>query len=184
MRHPFQSKMSHAVERNKGFTLLELIIVIIILGILSVSVSTRFGGTSGFAEYTYQARLISSLRNMQLRAMQDTRQNYCFQINFSNSPAAFGPPTLSYNPGTPSDTCSTAIDHTGPEYLATSASEMSDESVVFGSLPFNYIGFDNLGRPVTDDLSSVNCSAGCQVDFVAQETASVCIESEGYIHVC
>ena len=167
-----------------GFTLLELIIVIIILGILSVSVSTRFGGTSGFAEYTYQARLISSLRNMQQRAMQDTRQGYCFQINFATSPAAFGPPTLSYNPATPSATCSTAIDHTGADYLTTSVSEMSDESVVFGSLPFNYIGFDNLGRPITDDAGSPNCASGCQVDFVAQDTASVCIESEGYIHVC
>jgi MSHA pilin protein MshC len=171
-------------SKRAGFTLIELIVVIIILGILAVSVFTRFDGTSGYAEYTYQARLISSLRNMQQRAMQDTRQNYCFQINFSSSPAAFGPPTLSYNPGDAAATCSTSIDHSNPDYLTTSASEMNDDEVVYGSLPFNFIGFDNLGRPLTDDSDSPNCATSCQVDFVAQNTASVCIESEGYIHVC
>lgn len=171
-------------SKRAGFTLIELIVVIIILGILTVSVFTRFDGTSGYAEYTYQARLISSLRNMQQRAMQDTRQDYCFQINFSSSPAAFGPPTLSYNPGDSAVTCSSSIDHSNPDYLTTSTSEMSDEGVAFGSLPFNFIGFDSLGRPLTDDSGTPNCVSGCQVDFVAQETVSVCVESEGYIHVC
>ncbi|MFT4939347.1 MAG: MSHA pilin protein MshC [Paraglaciecola sp.] len=171
-------------SKRAGFTLIELIVVIIILGILAVSVFTRFDGTSGYAEYTYQARLISSLRNMQQRAMQDTRKDFCFQINFSSSPVAFGPPSLSYNPGDATATCSTSIDHSNPDYLSTSASEMSDEGVVFGSLPFNFIGFDSLGRPLTENIASPNCGSGCQVDFVAQETVSVCIESEGYIHVC
>ncbi|MBL4631847.1 MAG: prepilin-type N-terminal cleavage/methylation domain-containing protein, partial [Paraglaciecola sp.] len=82
--------------RHQGFTLIELIVVIILISVLSVSAYSRFSGTSGFSEYTYQARLISALRNMQTRAMHDNRDGYCFKINFNTSTAAFGPPTLRY----------------------------------------------------------------------------------------
>ena len=173
--------------KQQGFTLVELIVIIIIIGILAASVSSRFSGSSGYAEYTYQARLIAALRNMQQRAMQDTRPGYCFQINFSTSPSsdAFGPPTLSYNPGgNTSDTCSNTIDHGNSDYLSTSASEMNDEGVTFASLPFAFIGFDDLGRPLTDNINSANCVSTCQVDFVGEQTVSVCVESQGYIHVC
>ena len=172
------------IVKQKGFTLLELIIVIVILGILAVTASSRFDGSKGFAEYTYQARLISSLRHMQQQAIQDTRPGYCFQINFLASPAAFGPPTLSYNSGAPGATCSTLIEHGNPDYLRTTASEMAGDGVTFGTLPFTFIGFDSFGRPLTDNGSAPNCSAGCQLDFVGEASVSVCIESQGYIHVC
>ena len=181
-----KASWSNKLNSISGFTLLELLLMIIIIGILAVSLGSRFIGSGGYAEYTYQARLIASLRNMQQRAMQDTRPDYCFKINFSpsSSPAAFGPPTMSYNPGLASDTCSDTIDHANPDYLSTSANEMNDEGVTFGALPFTYIGFDDLGRPLTDNLSSANCVAACQVDFVGEQTVSVCVESQGYIHVC
>ena len=164
--------------------MLELIIVIIILGILSVSAASRFSGSSGYAEYTYQARLISSLRHMQQRAMQDTRLGYCFQVNFLASPAAFGPPTLSYDTAATGSSCDGNIDFSNPDYLRTAPNEMADESVTFGTLPFTYLGFDNLGRPLTDAAGVANCASGCQLEFVGEETLSICIESQGYIHAC
>ncbi len=170
--------------RHTGFTLVELITVIILISVLSVSVFSRFSGTSGFAEYTYQARLISALRNMQTRAMHDNRDGYCFKINLDTSTTpAFGPPVLTYAPvGDKDDTCGDDIDFSNPDYLTTNATEMSEEDVSLSTQPsFNFIDFDDLGRP-TDD--SADCSATCKITLTGESTVSVCIESEGYIHAC
>ena len=149
--------------RHSGFTLIELIVVIILLGIISVSVSSRFSGTSGFAEYTYQARLISALRNMQTRAMYDNREGYCFKINLDPSTTpAFGPPVLTYAPGgDKDDTCSNNIDFNNPDYLTTNAAEMGNEGVGLSTQPtFDFIDFDGLGRPTED---TADCSSGCKI---------------------
>ena len=143
--------------RHKGFTLIELIVVIILLGIMTVTVSSRFSGVSSFSEYTYQSRLISVLRNMQTRAMHDTRDNYCFQINFDSATPAFGPPILDYITGTTSTidaTCDTAIDFSNPDHLTTSATEMTEATVSLSTVQsstlnsFAFIGFNSLGQPV------------------------------------
>ena len=170
--------------RHKGFTLVELITVIILISILSVSVFSRFSGTSGFVEYTYQARLISTLRNMQTRAMYDNRDGYCFKVILDTSATpAFGPPVLTYAPiGDKDDTCGSAIDYNNPDYLTTNATEMSKEGVGLTTTPnFDYIDFDGLGRP---KQGGADCSASCKITLTGETTVSVCIESEGYIHAC
>lgn len=177
------------LKKTTGFTLIELIIVIILLSILSVTVFSRFSGSSGFSEYTYQARLISALRNMQTRAMHDTRDEYCFQINFDSATPAFGPPTLSYTTGASADTCQTSIDFTNADYLTTSATEMTVDGVslstLSGSTPpnFNFIAFNSLGQPV-DAIGELNCSSQCKIILTGESAVSVCIESQGYIHAC
>jgi MSHA pilin protein MshC len=158
--------------------------VIILISILSVSVFSRFSGTSGFAEYTYQARLISTLRNMQTRAMHDIRDGYCFKVIIDTSATpAFGPPTLTYAPiGDKDDTCGNSIDFSNPDYLTTSAAEMGKEGVSLSTQPaFDFIDFDSMGRPTLD---SANCNASCKISITGEATVSVCIESEGYIHAC
>jgi MSHA pilin protein MshC len=173
--------------RHKGFTFVELVIVIILISVLSVSAFSRFSGTSGFSEYTYQARLISSLRNMQTRAMHDTRNDYCFQINFDSTTPAFGPPTLNYVSDTASDkeaTCETDIEFGNPEYLTTNATEMTDAGVSLSTVPsFNFISFNSLGQPI-DATGELTCSSQCKITLTGESPVSVCIKSEGYIHAC
>jgi MSHA pilin protein MshC len=176
-------------KKSTGFTLVELIVVIVLISVLSVTAFSRFVGTSGFAEYTYQARLVSALRNMQTRAMHDNRDDYCFQINLitttATTGAAFGPPILDYvteDPGTADATCSSSIDFSHPDYLKTSATEMSSEDVTLSTEPnFSFINFDDLGRP---KVGSADCSATCKITLTGESAVSVCIESEGYIHAC
>lgn len=170
-------------NKNIGFTLVELVIVIILISTLSVLALSRYSSTSTFSEYTYQARLVSVLRNMQTRAMHDTRDGYCFQINFDNSSAAFGPPALNYTTGSAVDTCRTSIDFTNASYLTTSAIEMTDSEVSLSTLPiFDFIAFNSLGQPV--DAGELACSSQCKITLTGESTVSVCIESEGYIHAC
>lgn len=179
-----KSILGHSIKRNIGFTLVELIVVIILISILSVSVFSRFSGTSSFSEYTYQARLISVLRNMQTRAMHDTRNDYCFQVNLGTTTPAFGPPTLSYTTGNAADTCFTDIDFTNAAYLATSATEMSDAEVSLSTLPFfSFIAFNSLGQPVDSD-GLHTCVSQCKITLTGKVAVSVCIESEGYIRAC
>jgi MSHA pilin protein MshC len=174
----------HNSFRHKGFTLIELIVVVILISVLSVSVFSRFSGTSGFSEYTYQARLVSALRNIQTRAMHDTRDGYCFQINFNSAPPAFGPPTLNYTTGSSADTCQTSIDFTNADYLTTSATEMTDAEVSLSTLPsFSFISFNSLGQPV-DVAGEPTCSTRCEIILTGESAVSVCIESQGYIHAC
>jgi MSHA pilin protein MshC len=161
--------------------------VIILISILSVSIFSRFSGTSGFAEYSYQARLISALRNMQTRAMHDNRDGYCFKINLDTAVAAFGPPTLDYITESFSavdGTCSNNIDFNNPDYLTTSALEISDENVSLSTTPsFNFIDFNSLGRPVDGD-KNLACGATCKITLTGEAVVSVCVESQGYIHAC
>lgn len=170
-----------------GFTLLELIVVMIILGILAVYAIPRFVGAGGYSEYTYQNRLISVLRNMQIRAMQDSRTGFCHRINFVNTSTqvAFGPASTNYSSGNETATCATSIDFSSPDYLRTSASELKDAnvsmSVVDGTTAISTIDFNSYGSPST---TVSNCSAGCTVTFTGDSPAQVCIKSEGFIHAC
>jgi MSHA pilin protein MshC len=181
-----KSILGRSSKRKTGFTLVELVVVIVLISILSVTVFSRFSGTSGFSEYTYQARLISVLRNMQTRAMHDTRDEYCFQINLYSD--AFGPPALSYTTGSASDTCQTNIDFDNPAYLSTSATEMADAGVSLLTEPnLNFIAFNSLGQPV-DGAGLLACDSEnnkvCKITITGEKAVSVCIESEGYIRAC
>lgn len=173
--------------RNAGFTLLELIIVIILISSLSVVAYSRFSGKASYAEFTYQARLVSVLRNMQTRAMHDTREDYCFQINFDRVTPAFGPPMLDYISASATAkeaTCETDIEFSNPDYLTTDATEMTNAEVNLSTLPnIDFIAFNSLGQPVDAD-GELTCSARCDIILTGESEVSVCIEPQGYIHAC
>ncbi|MBF7073698.1 type II secretion system protein [Glaciecola sp. MH2013] len=175
------------MKSQGGFTLLELIIVIVILGTLAVYALPRFTGSAGYSEYAFQNRLISVLRNMQIRAMQDSRPNFCHRINLISTSAdiAFGPAARSFASGNEAATCSSTIDFSAPSFLRTDSGEIADANVSMqvndGSASVSYIQFDSFGVPQT---SATNCASGCQIDFSGETTASVCVASEGYIRAC
>lgn len=153
-----------------------------LLGVLAVAVAPRFQSTGSVVEYTYQSRLIASLRTMQQRAMNDTRDNFCFQINvYSGSSSSFGPPTLNYSILSPTVTCATTIDTSeDSQYLVADIDEMDQDAVTITS-GAGTIAFNSLGCP---DIGSGFCALSTRVEIQGETTVAVCVESQGYIHAC
>ena len=178
--------MSRFKPKNKGFTLIELVIVLVLLGILSVAVYPRMTGKGGIVEYTYQARLVSALRAMQQRAMQDTRNGFCFKVVlFSDNNSAFGPPTLDYIDDsainktlTCSNQISTDLDNA---FVIANNADMLNDSVSITDAP-NFVQFNNMG--CTIDVLGNACSTDVRIEIQGKNSIAVCIKSQGYIHVC
>lgn len=59
------------MKSSQGFTLIELVAVVIILGILSTVAASRFSGRGGLVEYAARDQLRSAYRYAQQHAMYD-----------------------------------------------------------------------------------------------------------------
>jgi len=154
----------------QGFTLIELVIVIIVLGVLAAVAIPKFVNRSGFEDYAVRDQLIARLRLVQLQGMNadpadGVTKNACYWLVIKNS--------CFYNEHTTK---------TGANCNVPSASGVcSDDSyndygrVTFptGMLSSTNYRFDLQGKlTVGSSPIAVNGDNGL----------SVIIESEGFIH--
>ncbi|WP_218395766.1 prepilin-type N-terminal cleavage/methylation domain-containing protein [Alteromonas lipotrueae] len=173
--------------RGAGFTLLELIIVIVVIGIIGVSASARMQDDNGYTEYSLQSRFLSTLRNIQGKAMQDNRAGYCYRTIVSSSgDGAYGPTVVNYVNANQSTSCGATIAANAPTFLTARGDEIGGKgvSITFsegGDSP-SYIDFDYLGRPIT---ATGSCASNiCRVSFTGTATVGVCVEAQGLIYAC
>jgi MSHA pilin protein MshC len=166
------------MKLNRGFTTIELVTVIIIVGILAVNVLPRFDGTASYEAHTHRAQLISALRLTQQRAMQQTNLKavnnltpYCHHIIFDTTKARYGVPNrtdctvTSFPSGWQPDATGHEVD---TRYDITYSVSFAGDAI---------ITFDWMGRPLG------GCSNGCSIDVEsAVETLTIDIEEQGYIH--
>jgi prepilin-type N-terminal cleavage/methylation domain-containing protein len=68
----------------RGFTLVELVAVIVLIGILAVFIAPRFSGTGTFAERTVRDRMVAIARYAQQRAMTDQTPNVCYRFHIQS----------------------------------------------------------------------------------------------------
>ncbi|MCS0356632.1 type II secretion system protein [Vibrio diabolicus] len=71
-----------------GFTLMELILVIVLLSILSLFAASRFMGSGNFSAYALQERVISVIRQVQVNRMQsnfEKKTDNSFRLQVSSS---------------------------------------------------------------------------------------------------
>ncbi len=175
---------------QSGFTLVELVIIIVLLGVLSVVAISRFDDGKGYNEFLLQKRLLSALRHVQMQAMQDTRDGYCHRLNFNYSPSSlnFGPPVATLASASASASCQSGIDFSAASHLRTDNGEISAMEVTMSGYDGNatapvYIGFNNVGKPLTPGALCASGS-GCRISFAGKSTASVCVNSQGFIYEC
>jgi MSHA pilin protein MshC len=179
-------QIGQSPKHQRGFSLVELITVIIVLGIVSIAAAPRFFSTDSYAEFALQQRLQTAMRTLQIQSMYDTRPDYCYKMNFVTGAAAgFGPPTDNFLSGNQTVTCADTIDYNIPRFLRSDPNELSEQGISLVALDsgvsINYISFNALGQAFTN---AGNCAAGCEVSFTGTDSAKLCVSSEGYVHAC
>ncbi|MFT6528697.1 MAG: MSHA pilin protein MshC [Psychrosphaera sp.] len=161
---------------NKGFTLIELIVVLVLLSVLVVTIQPKINTTSDFTYISQRDQTISLLRNVQQRAMQNTQNSEtCHRVSFTTGTLGL---TAQNNDGTCAAGLKAVAGNTDDYLLVEledSYSAKNAAGVALSNIQFNYLGqpIPNLGSCAT---------SGCVITISTDH--SVCIESEGYIHVC
>jgi len=169
---------------SHGFTLIELITVIILIAILSLSASSYITGVSSVSVHTLQSELLHSLRLTQTRSMN--RNGYCNrwlidehraqQISIKSTSTC----SSSFPEQQPSDAY---LENQDSTYVAILAKHNASFSLQIQSQTNNLttpyaFNFDNLGRINECKLS------GCTINIIGNTQKNICIEKEGYIHAC
>lgn len=148
-----------------GFTLIELVVVILIISILAVTAAPKLLGVNNFDSFAYRDQMVSSLRLMQQRAMQQTDSNSCHKIIIQDK--AYGR----------TNDCVSTTFIADWEDDNTGFSVPESSTVIINSVSTTTLTFDSWGRVQ-------ECSNQCVIEFNNVDTALLCIESEGYIHAC
>ncbi|GAA5137832.1 prepilin-type N-terminal cleavage/methylation domain-containing protein [Thalassotalea piscium] len=168
---------------HKGFTLIELIIVIIILGIMMVTVAPKFFSSNGFEQFTYRNEAITTLRAIQLRAMQQTSGDFCHQVSVTSSQLGL----LKTDTSQVSNCHLTELsDQSNSEYNQhTSVSIDNNHDVTFSVNGLaSTFGFNQMGRVTDINGTQLNCLSpnACQIIVTGDQTLIIQIENEGFIH--
>ena len=161
--------MRNNTKITYGFTLVEVVTVLVLIGILAVIIVPKFNGTSSFEAYPYRSEMISKLRLAQQRAMQQTNtsDNYCHQIVIE--PKRFG------TPDRVDCTITTFPSNWQPDAVGLEVEHSVSYSITGKTKPI--IDFNSMGVPLKD------CLNGCIINVVSsEETLQIKIESQGYIH--
>ena len=130
-RLPFYLPMNH-----KGFTLIELVMIIVLLGIIAVFVAPRMPDVTGTKAAAFRDKLRADIRYAQSLAMT---RNARFRVHFNAAPAP--------NPGyAVTDSANVVVQDPaggGPLSVTLMAGNYAGISVS----PNTTIEFDSLGRP-------------------------------------
>lgn len=159
-------------SKPNGFTLVELIVVILLLGIISVYAASRFSGRASFSTITTQSELLASLRLVQSRAMQ--RSGYCNRWLLSASEAK------QVSPSRFAGACDNSQFDANDASVVNAAD--SDVSLSLSNdAGNNYLDFDALGRAA--QCQSTICTVTLS-NTKNGETRQICINRQGYIYGC
>ncbi len=153
---------------NKGFTLVELIVVILLLAIISVTAISRFGGRQIYELYALQEQVSSVVRQIQLNRMQS---NMDMSVSGADSLRL-----VAVNGCLGSQSACDNLAETRSDVISSDDYTFSSQPLSTTSSP---IEFNLLGNPESA------ASAGVQITISSKNSSDrvwVCINSQGFVY--
>ncbi|HHF3034961.1 type II secretion system protein [Vibrio diabolicus] len=148
-----------------GFTLMELILVIVLLSILSLFAASRFMGSGSFSAYALQERVISVIRQVQVNRMQSNVASPDNNFRLQVSSSCVGSVAACELTGSAQDARSDVVIDKSAKFSLTNAVT-------------NPIEFNLLGNPIN------SASGGVSILIEDKHGRSRCqveINSQGYV---
>ncbi|MFT6985090.1 MAG: MSHA pilin protein MshC [Psychromonas sp.] len=163
------ARYNNAAIKSAGFTLVELVIVIIVLGVLAATAIPKLASKSGFEDYTVRDQLIARLRLVQLQGMNadptaGATDNACYWLVVKD--------TCFYHEQT---------ERSSVACIEPTSNHCSDDSYN----EFNSVSFpENMLIPAKYrfDLQGRLVSGSSLIKITGDNNLKVKIETEGYIH--
>ncbi len=154
-----------SVLNARGFTLVELVTVVVLLGIVLVTVTPRFFSRDGFGDYAARDQIIAAARLAQQRAMYDHSANACYRLHINNNVIA-----------------AQRLD--GANYVNIGPTKEWLDGIVIDSASVNNstVYFDGLGNPLSSNVADC-AGAITQADIAINGSSglSVRINTSGYV---
>jgi len=156
----------------RGFSLIELVSVMVLVGILAVYIVPKMAGSSGYEQYVVRDQLISAIRFAQQHAMYDQASSHCYRVNivahnFTVELSTDGGNTFNFPTALRNDL----------DFGAGDASVVSALGKV--TLPVLTQRFDGLGNPVA--TCGGTTSATQTINIAGSTTIPLCLYSTGYV---
>lgn len=157
--------------KTRGFTLIELIMILILTGVLAVAVMPRFFDRNTFDARGFQDEVLAALRFAQKSAIAQ-RRDVCVTFASNNV-------TLTIAISASPSTCVTGTKDANTTDLASPSGTTPYQvtgrtsSVVFQSTPTNF-KFNALGQPQPNSRQTIQVVGAANTITIEQET--------GYVH--
>ncbi|MCG6408459.1 prepilin-type N-terminal cleavage/methylation domain-containing protein [Vibrio fluvialis] len=157
------------LRKAGGFTLVELIVVILLVAILSAYAASRFIGVSSFSAYAAKEQAVSIIRQIQVSRMQSNLSDAALQSN-----GHYVLQVSSSCLGSVAALRAVALSNDDQRSDVLRGNNLSFASSV--ALSTQRVQFDLLGNPQNE------AAAGVTITITAPDSsASVCINSQGYV---